>query len=354
MTFELCDSRGFDTDAIAERLSLVGLGEPETRAYGYVLQDMVVRPNVDSIVDSFYASLVENETFNSIVTKHSGSERLKGAQKRYLLRLGVNFDERQYFEERLRIGSIHQRIGVPQSIYQCSFQWLQCLLIQHVPIVVRRHHSAFEEMLQFILKITALDMSLADESYGAARMIGIEKTLKSVRGERERLHHLAVTDWLTDLHNHSYSKHVLAEALDRAAAEKSPLCVIMADVDHFKKVNDTHGHLVGDEVLRIAAARIVSGARAGDEIGRYGGEEFLLVLENTDIEEGRDVAERVRMRVNSDAVHSRDTDIWLSVSLGIAQARECDDVDTLIERADEALYAAKLAGRNCVRLEKAA
>ena len=351
VNFELCESRGFDADAIAERLSLVGLSDPESRTHGYALQDLVVRPNADSIVDSFYASLVENETFDSIVDKHSNRERLKGTQQRYLLRLGVDFDKRQYFEERLRIGSVHQSIGVPQSIYQCSFQWLQCLLIQHIPRRVRRDHSEFEEMLQFILKITVLDMSLAVESYCAARMFGIEKSLESVRGERERLHHLAVTDWLTDLHNHSYSRHFLAEALDNAGAEESPLCVIMADLDHFKKINDVHGHLIGDQVLRVAAARIISGARTGDEIGRYGGEEFLLILKNTDTAEGKDVAERVRIRINSDTVHCRNTEIEVSLSLGIAQAREDDNVDTLIDRADAALYTAKHAGRDCVRLE---
>ena len=350
--FEMCETRGFDTDAIAERLGLVGLGEPESRAHGYALQNLVIIPNADSIIDSFYASLVENETIRSIVSGHSDSERLKGALKHYLLRLGVDFDQPQYFEDRLRIGSIHQRIGVPQSIYQCSFQRLQCLLVQHIPPKVRRNHSAFDEMLGFIMKIAALDTSLAVESYCAARMYGFEESLKSVRGEKERLHHLAVTDRLTNLHNHFYCRRLLAEALDRSAAESLPLCVIMADVDNFKKINDTHGHLVGDEVLKITAARMVSGARTGDDIGRYGGEEFLFVLHNTDIEEGEDVAERVRVRINGDAVHGGDADIWVTLSLGIARARECDNVDSLIKRADEALYAAKLAGRNCVRIEK--
>lgn len=352
MTFELCESHGFDIDAIAERLRLVGLGGPESHELGYALQNLVVRPNINAIIDSFYTSLVENETFNSILSKHSNSKRLKDAQQRYLLRLGVGFDQHQYFEERLYIGSIHQRIGVPQSIYQCSFQWLQCLLIQHIPRQVRRDHAAFENMLQFILKVTALDTSLAVESYFAERVSGIEESLERVRNEREWLHYLAITDQLTGFHNHSYCRRFLIEALDRARTENSPLCVIMADVDHFKKINDTYGHLVGDEVLRIAAARMISGARAGDEIGRYGGEEFLFVLQNTDMDEGRHVAERVRARINSDAVHSRDAEISVSLSLGIAEAREKDDADSLIKRADDALYAAKLLGRNRVCIEK--
>jgi len=125
----------------------------------------------------------------------------------------------------------------------------------------------------------------------------------------------------------------------------------MADLDHFKEINDIYGHLAGDEVLQIAAGRMTSAARAGDEICRYGGEEFLFILQNTDVAEGIEVAERVRGRINGDSVHSGDEEIELTLSLGLAQASSNDTVDSLIERADKALYAAKRAGRDCVRLE---
>jgi diguanylate cyclase len=161
-----------------------------------------------------------------------------------------------------------------------------------------------------------------------------------------------VTDWLTNLHNHSYSRRCLSAALERSRTEASPLCVIMADLDHFKAINDAHGHLVGDEVLRIAAGRMISGSRADDEICRYGGEEFLFILQNTGIAEGGEFAERVRARINDDEMHSGDITVKVSISLGVAEARDDDTVNALIERADAALYAAKRAGRNCVRQEK--
>lgn len=349
MTFELCESRGFDAVAIAQRLVLLDLARPEFHRQGEVLQDQVIRPNSDSILDSFYASLTGVENFNSIVSQHSNPERLKSTQKRYLLSLGVDFDQRQYFEERLRIGSVHHKIGVPQSLYQCSFQILQYLLIRNIPRKMRSDEFAFEQMIQFILRITALDMSLAVESYCADKVVGLEISLKSERGEKQRLHRLAMTDSLTDLHNHAYSRHFLADALDRTKTDGSPLCVIMADLDHFKEVNDTHGHLVGDQVLRIAAARMISGARADDKICRYGGEEFFFILQNTDFAEAEDVAERVRAHINGDAMRGRGAEIRVSLSLGVAQACDGDDVDSLIARADAALYEAKLAGRDCVR-----
>jgi len=347
----MCESRGFDAAAIARRLDLVGLAGSECHAEGKALQDLVIRPNADALVDGLYDSVAGTGEFRELVSGRFDAGKLKETQKRYLLSLGVGFDTLQYFEERLRIGSVHQRIGVTQSLYQCTFLSLQYLLIRNIPQQLRLHDSSFEEMIHFILKISALDMSLAVESYCAARMTGLEKSLKNVRGERERLHHLAVTDWLTDLHNHSFSRQFLTEAIDLARTEGSPLCVIMADLDHFKAINDLHGHLVGDHVLRIAAARMISGARDGDEIARYGGEEFLFILPKTDIKAGKDVAERVRLRIRSDAIKSGNEEIQVSLSLGIAETRQSDSVDSLIARADAALYAAKRAGRDCVRLE---
>lgn len=350
MTFELCEGRGFDATAIADRLALVGLDATEPSALGDTLQQLVIRPNADTIIERFFDSLARIDGFDDFVSENSAAFRLRQTLRHYLLSLGLDFDQPQYFEERLRIGAVHHRLGIPQSLYQCSFQALQRLLIENVPDKLRRDAAAFDEMIGFILKIAALDMSLAVESYCAARVVGLQASLKDACGAMERFQHLAVTDWLTDLHNHSYSRQFLTEAMARAKTDNTPLCVIMADLDHFKAINDTYGHLVGDHVLRIAAARMVAGARADDEITRYGGEEFLFVLQNTDITEGKDVAERVRARFKSDVVHSEDIELTVSLSLGVAQAREGEDVDALIGRADAALYTAKLEGRDCVRI----
>jgi len=351
MDYPLCEQCGYDADAIAERLSLVGLDQRGMDALGRRLQDHVIRPNLDAIVERFYASLVRIENFNRIVDEHSAAERIRESQRHYLLGLGVDFGQTLYFEERLRIGAVHQRVGVPQGLYQSTYQRLQGLLVDHIPKEIREDEPAFLEMLRFILKITGLDMGLAVESYCSARVSGFKDSLESDRGEMDRLRKLAVTDWLTKLHNHSYSKRCLGAALERAESEALPLCVIMADLDHFKRINDTHGHLVGDEVLRIAASRMVSGARAKDYVCRYGGEEFLFILQNTDIKDGAEVAERVRARINDDEIHGGDNNLTVSMSLGVAQACHGDTVDALIERADEALYTAKDAGRNCVRIQ---
>jgi diguanylate cyclase (GGDEF)-like protein len=351
MDYPLCERCGFDENGIAERLRLVDLDQTGMDAQGRILQEQIIGPNVDEIVDRFYGSLVRVEDFGQIVDEPSGAARVRESQKHYLLGLGVDYQRPEYFEERLRIGSVHQRVGVPQSHYQCTYQSLQSLIVEYIPQAIRDDDPSFEEMLRFLLKITALDMSLAVESYCMDRVSDLKESLESERGESERLRKLTVTDWLTNLRNHSYSNRCLGAALVRAKSEASPLCVIMADLDHFKAINDAHGHLVGDEVLRITAGRMISGARANDVICRYGGEEFLFILENTNINEAREVAERVRKRINGDFMNSRDIQLLVTISLGISRARDDDTVDRLIERADAALYAAKRAGRNCVRQE---
>ena len=334
---------------MAARIRLFGFSERNLRHDGKTLQAQVIKPNAEAILQSFYSSLAAIDGFSEKVARHSSPRRIIGTQRRYLFSLGVNFDCEQYFRDRLAIGTVHHRIGVPQSQYLSACQRLQGLLIQHIPARIWHDSTARESMIQFILRITALDMSLVIESYCASRTFGLEKSLVDERGERKRLHRLAVTDWLTDLHNHSNSRHILGDALQRCRAEGSPLSVIMADLDHFKKINDSYGHLVGDEVLRIAAARMVSAARAGDEIGRYGGEEFLFVLRRTDLAEGENVAERVRRSICQNAINARGIVLQASLSLGVTEARSDDHVETLIERADAALYAAKLSGRNRVR-----
>ncbi len=345
-TTAVCASSSHD---VAERLHLLELDDADSPRVGQRLQDQVIRPNVDTIIEEFCGLLLKIEQFRSIVEDKSALDRLRQTLHRYLISLGVDFDTEHYFEERRRIGITHQRMGVPQSLYQCAFRQLQDLLIAHIPGRLRADQHAFDELLRFILKITALDISLAVESYCSATLSGLAESLKNERGKTARLKKLSVTDRLTDLYNHAYTKHCLHEALVDAREDGSPLAVIMADLDHFKAVNDAHGHLVGDAVLRIAAARMVSAARADDRIGRYGGEEFLFILPGTDILGARRVAERVRARIARNTFHSGDVNLAITLSLGVAAAAGNDTVDSLIRRADAALYAAKTAGRNCVR-----
>jgi diguanylate cyclase (GGDEF)-like protein len=123
----------------------------------------------------------------------------------------------------------------------------------------------------------------------------------------------------------------------------------MLDIDHFKNVNDTYGHAVGDQVLQVVSTRCKKAVREVDVLGRYGGEEFASLLLETEANGGRVVAERLRKAVAEPSINTDDGEIIVTISLGIAVLdKDCRDLDDLLRRADRALYAAKQGGRNQV------
>jgi two-component system cell cycle response regulator len=133
-----------------------------------------------------------------------------------------------------------------------------------------------------------------------------------------------------------------------------PISIMMLDIDHFKQVNDTYGHNVGDEVIKEFANRIINNIRPSDLAVRYGGEEFVVILNNTDMPNTQTVAERIRSQIETVPfkVSTADGMINKTTSLGISVLRkEGDTVETILKRADEALYAAKHGGRNRIEVK---
>jgi diguanylate cyclase (GGDEF)-like protein len=161
-----------------------------------------------------------------------------------------------------------------------------------------------------------------------------------------QVQHLAITDSLTNLHNRRYFFEAARLELDRAHRYERPLSLIMLDIDHFKLVNDTYGHLAGDRVLATVAARCLEKLRSIDLSARYGGEEFVFLLPETDIERAHQVAGRLRAVLMDQPIDAGEHQIAISVSLGLAEiSSECFDLQGLIRRADQALYVTKDTGR---------
>jgi two-component system cell cycle response regulator len=160
----------------------------------------------------------------------------------------------------------------------------------------------------------------------------------------------AVTDPLTGLYNRRYLEAHLRSALARAAASEKPVCLFLFDIDHFKGINDTYGHDAGDDVLRAFAERLREGVRGVDLVSRHGGEEFVLVMPDTDADYAALVAERLRSDVEREPFVTRaGAPIGVTVSVGVAEWQgPSDTADDLISRADRALFSAKRAGRNRV------
>lgn len=162
-------------------------------------------------------------------------------------------------------------------------------------------------------------------------------------------------DSLTGLWNHAEILEILAHELSRAERENKYVAVIMADIDFFKKINDTHGHLAGDVVLRSTAVKMQSLTRSYDFIGRYGGEEFLVILPECGIEYAAAFAERLRRSVSGDSIDTPEGRIPVTLSFGVAASNEdrLQDVYSLVNAADKALYRAKENGRNRVEVTPA-
>jgi two-component system cell cycle response regulator len=161
---------------------------------------------------------------------------------------------------------------------------------------------------------------------------------------------MTTTDMMTKLKMKHYFYTMLLERMEHAASSGRPLSVIMMDIDHFKKFNDTYGHSCGDAVLKEVARIIQASVRAIDLAARYGGEEFCLLLPDTERERASAVAERIRQGVSGAATEYEGRALRVTISLGVAQYDPSRDLSgkSLIDRADRALYYSKQHGRDLV------
>ena len=180
-------------------------------------------------------------------------------------------------------------------------------------------------------------------------LLQMQRQLRQANNELEKnaveLRNLASTDTLTGLHNRRLILKLLTKDLEISTRYNRELSLLMVDIDHFKNINDKYGHQMGDHVLSLIAKKLEDECRQTDLVGRYGGEEFLIILPETNQQAAIELAERVRNEVNG-------LDIGLSIaiscSIGVTSLIKGDSITTLIKRADDALYQAKDQGRNRV------
>ncbi len=326
-------------------LGLIGL-EKADHAHAAWLQKNVIAPHIDQIIDEFHRRLWKHPQAENILKQGYELSHLRATQRAYLLTLGMGFDRAAYFEGRLRVGVAHARIPVPLSLYQAACSLLQCLILARLSASVAKTPARYRALAAYLIKITALDMSLAIETYHDARMGVLRKSISALRGKTLDLHRRMDTDTFTGLVNHARILTILKHEIAKAGGH--PVSVIIADVDVFKSINDTYGHLIGDKVLQGITGRLRSAARRGDVVGRYGGDEFLIVLKDTPARTARTIAERMRARVGDEPLDLGGHAVRVTLSAGVATARATDDSEGLIARADAALYRAKRAGRNRV------
>ena len=182
------------------------------------------------------------------------------------------------------------------------------------------------------------------------RIVDLQKELLETN---KRLERLSITDGLTNLYNHRYFQDELCRAFEESARYGRPLSLAIVDLDFFKKVNDTYGHAVGDEVLKAVSRIFQESIRSTDLAARYGGEEFAVMMPETNLDEAISFAEKIRSLVESTPIQTQAGPIHVTVSIGVATVPHPNihAAKELVVAADNALYRAKHAGRNRVEAE---
>ncbi|HLY57983.1 MAG TPA: GGDEF domain-containing protein [Stellaceae bacterium] len=191
----------------------------------------------------------------------------------------------------------------------------------------------------------------------ARSLLALNEVLRSESEQRrllsDELFRMAMTDPLTGASSRRHLFELGNYEIGKTARSGDPLTALLVDLDHFKSVNDAHGHIVGDEALKRFAELSMTLIRKTDVFARYGGEEFVLLLPGTTTERGLEIAERLRQTVAGDAMPLPDGEVRLTVSVGVASLVPGDTrLEELLTRADRALYEAKAAGRDCVVVDR--
>ncbi|HKR62683.1 MAG TPA: diguanylate cyclase [Thermoanaerobaculia bacterium] len=183
------------------------------------------------------------------------------------------------------------------------------------------------------------------------RIVDLQKELMETN---KRLELLSITDGLTKLHNHRYFQDELARAFDESQRYQRPLSLAMIDIDFFKKINDTYGHAVGDDVLKRAAALFRESVRSTDLVARYGGEEFAVMMPETELRDGCAFAEKIRTLIEQTPLETQAGPVQATITIGIASVphTRTHTPKELIIAADRALYRGKKNGRNQVQAER--
>jgi len=342
----LCDQFGFDADWRNAQLTLIGLDDESRDTVRQLHRQVLTADASRQIVDQFYERLLNDSRARALLESYD-VERLKVTLSAYLTDFGVDFRDASYFETRARVGIAHARVGLPLALYLSAFGVMQTLILEALT-----HSTGDAEVRhalgRLVLKLTTLDIAVATEVYHRSSVLELDRSVKHLQLEQSLLRTQLQLDALTGVSSRTSLLNELEGAVSRAAKTGQPLCIIMADLDHFKEINDTHGHMVGDKVLAEVGARIRAALREFDVVGRYGGEEFVVVLENTSRHTARLIAERIRQRIASSPIKVGHLQLQLTISQGLAVRAEGDDLQRLLQRADDAMYQAKRAGRNCV------
>jgi len=332
------------TADLAVRAPLFGLSPADERNLDDVR--FVVREHTASILRALADYLLGVDSLREHLEDGHTLEQLSKLHRDYVATLGLDLGAEDYAEHRARFAAEHQHAGVDQrtclGLYSKLFELVARRLTQ------RHAHDATRlgGLLISLERVLAYDAHFAVESYTHADRVRHEKLAASLTAEQKKVA-VARRDSVTHIDVRAFLVDLLRKELARSRRFSHPFSLLFIDIDHFKHVNDTHGHATGDAVLREVAETIRDAVRPEDIVGRYGGDEFVVGLVHADEMLARAIAERIRVGVA--AACAGDDGAPVTVSIGCASRGGPDEqLDELLRRADDAMYAAKAGGRNRV------
>ena len=251
----------------------------------------------------------------------------------------------------VQVGRLHLELGVNELYMVVASQHLLRRIIRAiVDAQVPDLAASIEAVVRMVrLSVSITMKSQAEAASHVASAEVVRRATRRLRRDMEALEEFAYVDALTGLFNRRHFDQALAAAIAHATRHAEPLCLIMADIDHFKRVNDLHGHLAGDLVLRTLGAAMADLVRRDDILVRFGGEEFAVLLPATEIGEATLCAERIRSTVEVlPILLDGGGAVRVTLSLGVAAFVGAETAERMIAAADDALYRAKQLGRNRV------
>jgi diguanylate cyclase (GGDEF)-like protein len=329
---------------IRNRMQLLDL---DTESLDFLAKHKVlIETNIDAIVNEFYEKQTAIEEISQLIGDADTLTHLRNAQRKYVLDLFSGHYDREYVNNRLRIGMVHKRIGVEPKLYLSAVRTLK----EGISKVFRRHLTDTNELdktLSTLVKLFYFDTTLVFDTYIASLLSEIEtekhkteeyaKSLEIIVAERtKQLEDLAKLDALTGLYNRRTLEDVLERELAVVKRRDNILSLIYFDIDKFKSVNDTDGHLAGDEILKTTGKAMLANIREVDVACRYGGDEFCIILPDCDGSNAQVVAEKII--ANFESAYP---DLSLSVGISSARREQLNDLLSLIKDADRKMYEAK-------------
>ncbi|MCF7498866.1 GGDEF domain-containing protein [Pseudoalteromonas sp. L1] len=329
---------------IQHRMSLLGLTSQSLKSLSNY--KAVIESSIENMVNEFYQKQTEVDEISLLIGDADTLTRLRDAQRQYIIDLFCGQYENEYVNNRLRIGMVHKRIGVEPKLYLSAV----CTLKEIIFKVLRTTITDQAELsltLQTVDKLIYFDTTLVFDTYIDSLVGEIENAKRrtevyakgleeKVAQRTQELEKLAKLDPLTNLYNRRVMQELLQRDLARARRHKLPLTVVYFDLDNFKAVNDTQGHLKGDEVLKYIGQYLHENIREIDIPCRYGGDEFCMILPDCEIQNAITICDKLIA-----SFEARYPELHLSFGLVAAPLDSTVDAEELINRADKKMYEAK-------------